>query len=161
MSNAALPESQLPGSDESEPVRMPTSQPLLMRALLWGIIATVVLIVLFAGIGWLVSDSRGLAGGVLGAAIGGVLLGITVGSIAFANRYIASPSYIVVFFVIVLGAWMLKFIGFLVAAVLLRDQPWLDPTVMFFGIISGVLVSIVIDVLVIAKSRIPYVSDAA
>ncbi|WP_244301119.1 3-oxoacyl-ACP reductase [Leucobacter insecticola] len=131
-----------------------------MTALRWGIIATVALIVVFAGIGWLVSDTRGLVGGVLGAAIGGILLGITVGSIAFANRFIESPSYIVVFFVIVLGSWILKFIGFLVAAVLLRDQSWLDPKVMFFGIISAVIVSLALDVLVIAKSRIPTVSGA-
>ncbi|QIK64714.1 3-oxoacyl-ACP reductase [Leucobacter viscericola] len=139
---------------------MPTSQPILLRALRWGIIATVALIVIFAVIGWLVADSRGLIGGVLGAAIGGVLLGITVGSIAFANRFIESPSYIIIFFSIVLGSWVVKFIGFIVAAVLLRDQPWLDPTIMFFGIISGVLVSVIIDVLVVTKSRIPYVSDA-
>lgn len=150
----------LPESSESGTGTMPTSQPILLRALRWGIVATVALIVLFAVIGWLVSDTRGLIGGVLGAAIGGVLLGITVGSIAFANRFIESPSYIVIFFSIVLGSWLLKFIGFIVAAVLLRDQPWLDPTIMFFGIISGVLVSVIIDLLVVAKSRIPYVSDA-
>ncbi|WP_244304694.1 3-oxoacyl-ACP reductase [Leucobacter viscericola] len=150
----------LPESNESGTGTMPTSQPILLRALRWGIIATVALIVIFAVIGWLVADSRGLIGGVLGAAIGGVLLGITVGSIAFANRFIESPSYIIIFFSIVLGSWVVKFIGFIVAAVLLRDQPWLDPTIMFFGIISGVLVSVIIDVLVVTKSRIPYVSDA-
>lgn len=152
--------SALPESSESGTGRMPTSQPILLRALRWGIITTVVLIVLFAGIGWFAAGSRGLVGGVLGAAIGGVLLGITVGSIAFANRYIESPSYMVIFFGIVLGSWLVKFVGFIVAAVLLRDQPWLDPTIMFFGIISGVLVSVVSDVLVISRSRVPYVSDA-
>ncbi len=140
---------------------MPTSQPILLRALRWGIIATVVLVIVFAGIGWLVSDTRGLMGGVIGAGIGGLLLALTVGSIAFANRFVESPSYIIVFFVIVLGSWMVKFIAFIVAAVLLRDQPWLDPTVLFFGIISAVLVSVIIDVMVIVKSRIPYVSDAS
>lgn len=150
----------LPESSESGTGTMPTSQPILLRALRWGIIATVALILVFAVIGWFAAGATGLVGGVLGAAIGGVLLGITVGSIAFANRFIASPSYIIVFFSIVLGSWLVKFIGFIVAAVLLRDQPWLDPTIMFFGIISGVLVSVVIDVLVISRSRIPYVSDA-
>ncbi|WP_258566567.1 3-oxoacyl-ACP reductase [Leucobacter luti] len=148
-----------PDSNDLGPRPMPASQPLLLRALRWGIIATVALIILFAGVGWLVDGSRGLAGGILGAAIGGVLLGLTVGSIAFANRFIDSPNYIVVFFVIVLGSWLVKFIGFIVAAVLLRDQPWLNPTVLFLGIVSGVLVSIVIDVVVVAKSRIPIVPN--
>lgn len=160
MTTPVLPEPSDAVERDLDPIQMPASQPMLITALRWGIIATVALIVVFAGIGWLVSDTRGLIGGVLGAAIGGILLGITVGSIAFANRFIESPSYIVVFFVIVLGSWILKFIGFIVAAVLLRDQPWLDPTMMFFGIISGVIVSVGLDVLVIAKSRIPYVSEA-
>ncbi|PRI10175.1 3-oxoacyl-ACP reductase [Leucobacter massiliensis] len=139
---------------------MPSSQPILLRALRWGAIATAALIVVFAGIGWLVSQERGLLGGIIGAGIGGVLLGITVASIAFANRFIESPSYVIVFFAIVLGSWLVKFIAFIVAAVLLRDQPLLDPTVLFFGIITGVLVSVGIDVAVVAKSRIPVVTGA-
>jgi hypothetical protein len=137
---------------------MPTSQPILLRALRWGIIATVALIVLFAVIGWLVSGVTGLIGGIIGAGVGGVLLGLTVASIAFGNRYITSPSYIVIFFSVVLGSWLLKFIGFIVIAVLLRDEVWLDTKVMFFGVLASVLVSVVIDVTVIAKSRNPYVS---
>ena len=148
-----------PDPHASGPRPMPTSQPILLRALRWGVIATVALVVVFAALGWLVSQERGLAGGVIGAGIGGLLLAITVGSIAFANRFVESPSYIVLFFVIVLGSWIVKFVAFLVAAVLLRDQPWLDPTVLFFGIIAGVLASVAIDVMVVAKSRIPYVSD--
>lgn len=139
---------------------MPTSQPILMRALRWGVLSTLLLIVLFAGIGWLVSGWPGLTGGVIGTVIGGIFLLMTAGSIAFANRFIASPSFVVLFFIIVLGTWVLKFIIFLVAAVLLRDQVWLDPTVLFFGIVAAVLLSLVIDVLVIARSRLPYVSDA-
>lgn len=150
-----------PESENLGPRPMPASQPIFLRALRWGVISTLILIVLFAGIGWLVDGSRGLVGGVIGAGIGGVLLALTVGSIAFANRYIDSPSYIVIFFGIVLGSWVVKFIGFIVAAVLLRDQPWLNPTVLFFGIVAGVLVSIAIDVIVVSKSRIPIVSAAS
>lgn len=134
---------------------MPASQPILLRALRWGLIMTAILIVIFGGIGWLVSDSRGLIGGAIGAAIGGVLVLLTAASIAYANRFIESPSYVVIFFATVLGAWMLKFIAFIVAVLLLRGQPWLDPTMLFFGLIAGVLASVIIDVFVIAKSRIP------
>lgn len=139
------------------PIQMPTSQPVLVRALRWGLVVTAVLVAAFAGIGWLVSGMPGLVGGVIGTAIGGVFLVLTVGSIAFANRLIESPNYLVLFFVIVLGSWILKFVIFIVASLLLRDQPWLDPVVLFIGIVVAVIVSLVIDAFVIAKSRIPVI----
>ena len=145
------------GAAEEYP--MPTSQPMLLRGVRWGIITTVVAMAAFAGIGFTVSAGRGLAGGLIGAAIGGVLLLITVGSIAFANRFVRSPMYLQIFFSIVLGAWVVKLIGFVVAALLLRDQPWLDPKILFISLVATVLASIVIDVIIVARARVPYVAD--
>lgn len=138
---------------------MPSSQPVLMKALVWGGVATLLLLVVCGGIGWLVAGAPGLVGGVLGAAFAGVFLGLTIASIAAANRLITSDFYVVAFFSIVVGGWLFKFIAFIVAAVLLQDQAWLDPKVLFFSLIAGVLVSLVIDVIVVMKSRLPYVSD--
>lgn len=138
---------------------MPTSQPMLLRGVKWGIIATLTSMIVFAGVGFAVSANRGLLGGLIGAAIGGVLLLITVGSIAFANRYVQSPLYLQIFFSIVLGAWVVKLVGFVVAAFLLRDQPWLDPKLLFIALVATVLVSIVIDAIIVAKARVPYVAD--
>jgi hypothetical protein len=146
------------GNETEATTQLPSSQPLLLRGLLWGGISTTALIAIFAGLGWVVAGSAGLIGGVLGATIGGALLLFTTGSIAFANRFVASPSYIPIFSGIVLGGWLVKFGAFLTAALLLRNQPWLDPKVMFFGILAGILVSIVIDVIVLKKTRVPYVS---
>ena len=94
-----------------------------------------------------------------GAAFAGVFLGLTVGSIAFANRFIESELYVVLFFSIVVGGWGLKFVAFIVAAVLLRDQPWLEPKILFFSLLAGVIASLAIDAFVMLKSRLPYVSD--
>ncbi|MBK0418440.1 3-oxoacyl-ACP reductase [Leucobacter sp. CSA1] len=138
---------------------MPTSQPILLKALRWGVLASVLLVILFGVIGWLVSGRTGLIGGVMGAGFAGVFLALTIGSITFANRFIGSDMYVVAFFGIVMGSWVVKFVAFIVAAVLLRDQPWLNPTVLFLGVISGVVVSLIIDVVVVAKSRIPVISD--
>ncbi|WP_053384486.1 ABC transporter permease family protein [Leucobacter celer] len=154
MSNPATPE-----SFEQEPSPMPTSQPILLKALRWGILATILLVLLFGGIGWLVTEDRGMTGGAMGAAFAGIFLMLTVGSIAFANRFVESPIYVPIFFGIVMGAWLVKFIGFIVALLILRGQPWLDPRMFFFGLLAGVIVSLVIDVVVVTKSRLPYVSD--
>jgi hypothetical protein len=138
VSNPATPE-----SFEQEPSPMPT----------------ILLVLLFGGIGWLVTEDRGMTGGAMGAAFAGIFLMLTVGSIAFANRFVESPIYVPIFFGIVMGAWLVKFIGFIVALLILRGQPWLDPRMFFFGLLAGVIVSLVIDVVVVTKSRLPYVSD--
>lgn len=138
---------------------MPSSQPILLKALRWGVLVSILLIISFAIIGWFVSGERGLIGGTLGAGFAGVFLALTIGSITFANRFIESDFYVTAFFGIVMGSWLIKFIGFMVAAVLLKDQAWLDPTILFLGVVAGVLVSLVVDVVVVTRSRLPIVSD--
>lgn len=165
MSDATAPNIPDPaGTDQQgevvHEVRMPSSQPILLRALRWGLITTAVLLVICGAVGWLVSGSPGLVGGIIGAASAGVFLALTVGSIAFANRFIGSELFVGMFFGIVLGAWILKFIVFIVAALLLRGQPWLDPLMFFLSLIAGVIASLVVDVLAVTRSRVPYVSDA-
>lgn len=136
---------------------MPSSQPVLLRALRYGAIATLILLIICGGVGYLVAELPGLVGGALGALIAGVFFGLTVGSITFANRFIENPNYLVIFFVLVAGGWVLKFVLFIVAVLLLRGQPWLEPKVLFFSLIAGVLVSLVIDAFVMLKSRIPII----
>lgn len=139
------------------PAQMPVSQPVLLKAVRWGLLITALLIVAFAGIGWLVSGQEGLIGGVIGAAIGGVFVGLTAGSIAFANRFIENPAYITMFFAIVMGAWLLKFVIFIVLILLLRGQPWLDGPMLFFGLLASVIAGLMIDVLLIVRSRMPVI----
>jgi membrane-bound metal-dependent hydrolase YbcI (DUF457 family) len=57
----------------------------------------------------------------------------------------------------VAGGWLLKLVVFIVAVLLLRDQSWLDPKILFFGLVAGIIVSLVIDTLVVVKARVPYV----
>lgn len=138
---------------------MPASQGLLIRAVVIGALAGVVQLAVLSVIGYFVAGAEGLTGAVLGSVISIVFLGLTALSIVIANLFVASDFYAVLFFVIVLGTWLIKFIAFIVAAVLLRDQPWLNPTILFISIIVGVVVSLVVDVFIVAKSRLPYVSD--
>lgn len=148
-----------PAVNASGAYPVPASQPMLLKGVRWGVIATLALMALFAGLGFWLRGSEGLYGGLIGAAIGGTLLLITVGSIAFANRLVNSEHYLTLFFAIVLGAWALKLVAFVVAAVLLRDQPWLDSQWLFIALVATILVSIAIDVRIVSQARIPYVQD--
>ena len=151
-------------SDETtlpEERRLPTSQPVLLKALGLGAIATGVLMAGFGAVGYFVSGAPGALGGVLGAVLAFVLLGLTIGSIAFANaKFINSENFVVIFFAIVMGAWLIKLVAFIVVVIVLRDASWLDTRILFFSLIAGVLVSLIIDVLIVTRTRMPYVSDA-
>ena len=149
-----------PAADTAPEQKRPSSQPLLLKALRWSAVSGILLILAFVVIGFLVDGSRGAIGGGLGAAFSVVFLGITVGSIAFSNRFYGQDLYAIIFFSLILGSWFIKFIAFIVAAVLLRDQPWLNPTILFIGVITGVIFSLAVDAIVILRSRLPYVSDS-
>lgn len=136
-----------------------SSNPILRSALLWGGVLALVLAVVAGGVGFAVDGSRGLVSGLLGTLIAAVFLGITAGSILFANRFSASDMFVPIYFGVVMGGWLVKFIVFLVTAWVLREQPWVNPQVLFVSLIAGVVGTLVIDCIVIARSRMPYASD--
>jgi hypothetical protein len=88
-----------------------------------------------------------------------LFLAVTAASILLAIRITGGDFLNGVFFGIVLGGWLLKFVVFLVVIFVLREQPWVQPVVLFLSIVAGVIGSLVIDLVVVAKARIPYVSD--
>ncbi len=103
------------------------------------------------------AGTEGLVSALIGTLMAVVFMGITAASILLANRFASSDLFVGVFFGIVLGGWLLKFLVFIVLVVVLRDAPWLEPTVLFLSLVAGVIASLVVDVLVVAKSRMPYV----
>lgn len=139
--------------------RTPTSNPVLRRALLWGGVLAAVIAVVGGVLGFVFAGTEGLVSALLGTLIAVLFMGLTVGSILLANRFAGSDVFVGAFFGIVLGGWLLKFILFIVLVVALRGAEWLDPVVLFLSIVAGVIGSLVVDVLVVAKSRLPYASD--
>lgn len=139
--------------------RTPTSNPVLRRALLWGGVLAAGIAVVGGVLGFVFAGTEGLVSALLGTLIAVLFMGLTVGSILLANRFAGSDVFVGAFFGIVLGGWLLKFILFIVLVVALRGAEWLDPVVLFLSIVAGVIGSLVVDVLVVAKSRLPYASD--
>ena len=129
------------------------------RALLAGVVVTSIIAILAATAGALISGLAGMLGAFVGAALGFALLGLTPLSIMWGFRLgkgdVLSPG----FFSAVLGTWLLKFVVFLAAVFWLGDQGWLDRLVLFITIVASVLASLVTDLVVVARSRMPYVSD--
>lgn len=129
------------------------------RALLAGVVVTSIIAIIAATAGALISGLAGMLGAFVGAALGYALLGLTPLSIMWGFKLgkgdVLSPG----FFSAVLGTWLLKFVVFLAAVFWLGDQEWLDRLVLFITIVASVLASLVTDLVVVARSRMPYVSD--
>lgn len=148
------PDATTPASASSGERVVPSSVPVLKRTLAYGFAFAAAIAVVGGVVGLLVAGPTAAWSAFIGAVMAGVFLGITALSILIAVRY-----DIVAFFAIVLGAWLLKFVAFIVAAIALRDQPWINPTALFLSLIAGVISSLVVDVVVVMKTRMPYVSD--
>jgi hypothetical protein len=142
----------------SKPVQ-PTSTPVLKDALKYGVILAVVIAIVGAVLGGIFAGWIGVTSALLGTVMAFVFLAITATSILLANRFTGSDLFVGLFFGIVLGGWLLKFVLFIVLAVVLRDQPWINPTVLFLSLVVGVIGSLAVDVIVVFRSRVPYASD--
>ena len=129
---------------------------------------------------WSGAASLALAIAIVGAVIGGMVAG-WIGlverarsaprwpwcssgsprlSILIANRWFGNDLYVPSSSAIVLGGWLLKFVVFLVLVVVLRDQPWVDPIVLFLSSSwPASSASLVVDWSWCARVAVPYVSD--
>lgn len=134
---------------------------ILARALVYGGILTVGIALVGSVVGYLVAGVPGLASALIGAGLTAILMGLTALSILLAARVTKGEASSTLFFGIVLGVWLLKFVAFIVILVLLRNQPFIEPLVMFFSILVAVIGSLVVDVVAYVGARVPYVGDVA
>lgn len=130
------------------------------RALRYGLILAVAVAIVAGLIGWLVAGVPGLVAGLLGAAATAVFMGLTAGSFVLAARVAKLPEGIAVYYGIILGTFIVKFVVFLILVASFRGATWLNPTVFGFTIIAAVIGTLVVDVLAVQRGRTPY-TDAA
>ena len=129
------------------------------KAFFTGLVMTSLVAFVAAIWGALVADIEGVWAALVGAGIAFGLLGLTPLSMLWGFKLgkgdILSPG----FFASVLGTWLIKFVVFLAAVFWLGDQTWLERTTLFLTIVAALLVGLVVDLVVVARSRMPYVSD--
>ncbi len=142
------------------PAETSAKKDVFTRILIGGALLALAIAVVGGIVGFAVDGGRGLLSAVIGSAMALVFLGLTAGSILFANRFQSSPIYPTLFFSVVLGAWLLKFVVFLAVAMVLKEQQWINLVVLFVTVIVGVVGTLVMDMIVITKARVGYVSDA-
>jgi hypothetical protein len=138
-----------------------TVAPILLRALRDGAVFAGLVAVVSGGVGLLVDGSHGLIGGLLGASLAFVYLGLTAVSMLVAARLTRGDATNPVYYAVILGSFLLKLIVFFVVGMWLRTQDWLNPVVFFISAIIAVLGSLVLDSIALQRSRVPYVSDVS
>ena len=135
------------------------SSPVLTRALKYGGVLTLFIALAGSLVGSLVAGTPGLVSALVGAGLTAFFMGLTAASILLAGRLAKDEDSSALFFGVVLGAWLLKFVVFITILVLLRNQPFIDPIVMFVSILAAVIGSLTVDVLAFVRAREPYVGE--
>jgi len=136
-----------------------SSTPILRATLAWSAVVTTALAVIGSVIGYVVAGQEGLWSALAGVVLAALFLAITALSILIANRWFGNDLYVPIFFAIVLGGWILKLVVFIIVLLVVRGQPWVNPTVFFIALVVGILASLVIDIVVMLRMRMPHVSD--
>ena len=148
-----------PAPRPAGPAAQPTSTPVFKDVLKYGLILSGGIAVVGMVLGGIFAGWVGVSSALIGTAMAAVFLSITAISILIANRFIGSDLFVGLFFGIVLGGWIVKFVLFIVLIVVLRDQSWISPLVLSLSLIAGVIGSLVVDMIVVFRSRVPYASD--
>jgi hypothetical protein len=137
-------------------VNFDTITTVLRRALVLGAIGALVIGVGTGLVGLALSGIGGLWSGLVGAVLSLLFLGITAVGILGSGRLARGDSLVAM--AVLMGGWFLKLVVFVVAMIVIAKQPWVVPGVLLASIVGTVAVSLVVDCVVVARSRIP-VSD--
>jgi hypothetical protein len=130
---------------------------ILMRALRYGAILTIAIVIVGSIIGYLVGGVPGLVSALLGAGVTAVFMGLTAASFVVASRVAKLPEGIAVYYGIILGTFLVKIVIYLVLVISLRGAHWLNPTIFGLTILAAVLGTLVVDALAVLRGRVPYV----
>lgn len=136
-----------------------SSTPVLRASLVWGMSIGGAALVVAAVVGYLVAQGPGLWSGVVGALVGVIFPALTAVSILVANRWYGTPIFLQVFFGIVMGAWILKFILVIVLLLVLSGMDWVVPLVFYFSLLATAVASLVVDLVVMRSVRMPAASE--
>jgi hypothetical protein len=132
-----------------------TAHDIFVKVLRYTAVLALVIAVVGGTVGFLVVGVDGLWSALIATAVAVVFSAITAASMILAIRF-----DLMAFFGIVMGAWLLKLVIFIVALFLLRDQPFLHPIVFYITLIASILGTFAIDAVVVLGSRVGYVSDS-
>ncbi len=127
--------------------------------MVYGAILTIAIAGIGSILGYAAAGVPGLVSALIGSGLTALFMGLTALSIVLAARVSHNEATSTLFFGVVLGVWLLKFIVFIVIMVVLRGQSFIQPVVLFVAILAAVIGSLAVDVLAFVRSRVPYTTE--
>lgn len=129
----------------------------LRSSLVIGAVITAAIAVTGGVIGFAVDGWIGVVSALVGALIAFVFMGVTAASILLGQKFSGGSIASGAFFATVLGAWLLKFVLFLVAIFAIKNLTELNSVIALGSVIAAVVGALVSDVVAVSKARVPVV----
>ena len=127
-----------------------TSTALFGKVLKLGAVLIGAIALLGGAIGYLAVGLNGLYSALIGALLALIFVSLTALSILIGGKLPLGG-----FFGVVMGGWLVKLVGFIVAMRLLATADFINGPVLFFTIVASVLGSLALDAIFVMRSRIP------
>lgn len=124
----------------------------MLNAVKWGSAALLALAVVGSGLAFLLAGIPGVWGALIGAALGGLFILATAGSILVGAKTSATNLAM-----IVLGGWLLKLIFLVVALAVLRNYYFYNRVALFAVVCGAVAVVLGSEVMAVLKTKVTYV----
>lgn len=124
----------------------------MRRVLIIGGLAFAAALPIAALLGYLVDGLSGLLGAVIGMAIPVVFFSITV-----VVALVTSRTRVELLGAAVLGSWLIKLVFLIGVLVFLRDATWYNRTILFVSMLIGSAGYLVLEAIVVTRSKVPYV----
>lgn len=119
-----------------------------------GLMLVLAIALVGGGLGFVFAGAAGLISGLIGAALALVFSSLTAFSVKFGGQLSLGG-----FFGVVLGGWIVKLVGFIVLIALLKGATFIAGPVLFFTLVASILGTLIIDTLIVMKSRITFGSN--
>lgn len=125
-------------------------QGLFRAALLFTGLLSLAIALIGGGLGYLAVGERAIPSALIGAGIAFAFGAVTAISVRFGGGFSLG-----VFYAILMGGWLLKLVSFAVLIAVLQGADFLSGPVFFFTLVAAVMGGLVIDSILVLRSRIP------
>ncbi|WP_035280744.1 hypothetical protein [Brevibacterium album] len=144
-----------PQPPEPSAPRTVTVRTLMRNIIVAGALVAIAIGTVAAVIGALVASLAGVWAAAIGALAAFVFFAITSVTMYFTAE--SSPTAMAAG---VLGAFLVKIVAFMGVGVLLRGQDFYDPWVLFLTLAAAAICSLIADVVIVQRSRLPLVDES-
>lgn len=131
-----------------------TTAQVFKTVLIQGSILIAAIAIVGGSLGYLFAGMDGLISALIGAGLSLLFVSLTAISVAVGGRLPLGG-----FFGMVLGGWLVKLVGFAVLIGALKNADFINGPVMFFTLVASIMGTLVLDSLVVLRSRITVGSE--